>query len=73
MKNSKKTTQFSTAITPQAKRALTIFCKKRGLKINHLLEEMIWDRLEEEMDAEIAAKSDRSELLDLKSVRKLVA
>ena len=73
MKTSNKTTQFSTAISLEAKRALTLFCKKRGLKINHLLEEMIWDRLEEEMDAELAATGDRSDLVALKTVRKLVA
>lgn len=73
MKKSKKSAHFSTALSHEAKDALTLFCKKRGLKINHFLEELIWDRLEEEMDAEIASGSSRSELVDLKAVRKLVA
>lgn len=57
---------FSTTLSPEAKVALTRFCLKRGLKINSFLEEMIWDRLEDEMDMEIADSTDTSELTDLK-------
>lgn len=59
---------FSTTLSKEAKEALGLFCVRRGLKINHFLEELIWDRLEEEMDLEIAAQEDYSTLVDLKKV-----
>ena len=55
--NKQKTTTLSTTLTKEAKEALSAFCLKRGLKINSFLEEIIWDRLEEEMDIEIANDS----------------
>ncbi len=63
-----KAVSFSTTLSAEAKEALTLFCKRRGLKINHFLEAIIWDRLEDEMDAEIANEGD-DELIDLDDLR----
>ena len=65
----KKVANFSTTLSKEAKEALGRFCLRRGLKINHFLEEIIWDRLEEEMDLEIASTTDYSDLVDLKTLR----
>jgi hypothetical protein len=59
---------FSTTLSKECKEAMSLFCVRRGMKINHFLEEIIWDRLEEEMDAEIAKGTDYSDLVDLKKL-----
>ena len=66
----KKTANFSTTLSPEVKEALSRFCLKRGLKINHFLEEIIWDRLEEEMDNEIANNTDLKDLTNLSTFKK---
>lgn len=66
----KKTVSFSTTLSKECKSSLSKFCLKRGLKLNAFLEEIIWDRLEEEMDIEIAQNSDHGDLTDLKDVKK---
>ena len=63
-----KIVDFSTTLSKEAKEALTLFCAQRGLKMNRFLEDLIWDRLEEEMDAELAAVTDQTDLVDLKVV-----
>jgi hypothetical protein len=65
-----KTSTLSTTLSSEAKTALSKFCLKRGLKINHFLEEIIWDRLEEEMDSEIARNTDLKGLTSLSDLRK---
>ena len=64
---------FSTTLSAEAKGALTLFCKRRGLRINHFLEELIWDRLEDEIDTEIANSEVESELVDLDDLRNSAA
>ena len=68
MKKASKVASFSTTLSKEAKEALLIFCARRGLKINHFLEEIIWDRLEDEMDAEIADNTDYRDLVPMKEV-----
>jgi len=68
--NMSKTVSLSTTLSSEAKTALLKFCVKRGLKINHFLEEIIWDRLEEEMDDEIARNTDLKGLTSLSDLRK---
>jgi len=60
---------LSTTLTRQCREALTIFCRRRGLKINHFLEQIIWDRLEDEMDAEVASRDEDKPLVDLDQLR----
>ena len=44
---------FSTTLTKPTKNLLERFCKKRGLRMNHLIERAIIELLEDEMDKEI--------------------
>lgn len=43
---------LSTNIDLKLKKALTDFCKKRGLKIQHFVEKAIVEQLEDEIDLE---------------------
>ena len=43
---------LSTNIDLKLKEALTDFCKKRGLKIQHFVEKAIVEQLEDEIDLE---------------------
>lgn len=63
-----KNVPFSTSLSAEAKEAVTLFCKRRGLKINHFIEELIWERLEDEMDAEIARTGEEA-TIDLDDLR----
>lgn len=66
----KRTSTLSTTLSIEAKEALSAFCLKRGLKINAFLEEVIWDRLEEEMDLELANQTSYDDLTDLEDIKK---
>ena len=44
---------FSTTLTKPTKELLERFCKRRGLRIRHLVERAIVELLEDEMDREI--------------------
>ena len=44
---------FSTTLSRKTKSLLERFCKKRGLRLNHLVEKAILELLEDEMDKEI--------------------
>ncbi len=52
-----KTAFLSTIVSAQLKDALTRFCHKRGLKINHFISEAILEHLEDEED--VASYEDR--------------
>ncbi len=45
-----KLATLSTSIDLELKKALTLFCKKRGLKIQSVVENAIREQLEDEMD-----------------------
>ena len=45
-----KQATLSTNIDSELKKALAIFCKKRGLKIQSVVENAIRERLEDELD-----------------------
>ena len=49
---SKKSSSLSTTIDPDLKTALNDFCKKRGLKIQHVVELALLEKLEDEIDLE---------------------
>ena len=61
----KENVTFSTTLSAQAKESLSKYCKTRGLKINYFLEEIIWDRLEEEMDIELYNKTDLDDVVSM--------
>ena len=46
----KQTAVLSTVIDAQVKKALTHFCRRRGLKVRHVVEEAILEQLEDEID-----------------------
>jgi len=52
---------FSTTLTKETKDLLERFCKKRGLRMNHLVEKAILELLEDEMDKEIIEKRELEE------------
>lgn len=45
-------TKLSTIISKPIKDAVTVFCKKNGLKLKNFIEEALLERLEEQMDIE---------------------
>ena len=47
---SDKIVNLSTQISEKAKKALALFCKKRGIKINRFIEDAIIEKLEDEID-----------------------
>ncbi|MBI3017191.1 MAG: hypothetical protein HYY62_04250 [Deltaproteobacteria bacterium] len=47
-----KKANISTVLSITVKDALMLFCKKRGLKMSHFIEEAIQEHLEDEMDLE---------------------
>jgi len=52
---------FSTTLTKPTKELLERFCKKRGLRINHLVERAIAELLEDEMEKEIIEERELEE------------
>lgn len=61
---------FSTTIHPELKKAANLFCKKRGLKLQHLVEEALLDYLEDEMDLEACRERMNEESIPLESLLK---
>jgi antitoxin component of RelBE/YafQ-DinJ toxin-antitoxin module len=45
-----KLATLSTSIDPELKKALGVFCKKRGLKIQSVVETALREQLEDELD-----------------------
>lgn len=43
---------LSTVIDSNVKKAVTQFCKRRGLKLRHLIEQALVEQLEDEIDLE---------------------
>ena len=57
---------FSTTLTKPTKELLERFCKKRGLRMNHLVERALVELLEDEMDAEIIEERELEETVEWK-------
>lgn len=51
-----RTSPFSTTLSPQTKGLLERFCRKRGIRQNHFVEEAIVEKLEDEMDSELISE-----------------
>lgn len=47
-----RTAPLSTVIDANVKRAVTHFCKRRGLKLQYLVEQALVEQLEDEIDLE---------------------
>ena len=65
-----KSEPLSTLIDGSIKRALVRFCKKKGLKIRHVIEEAIAERLEDELDLAAYRARKNEEVVSLEAVLK---
>lgn len=68
-----KSATLSTIIDPEVKRAVSAFCKRRGLKLQFVVEQALVEQLEDEIDLEAyyARKNEpRVSLGDLLASRK---
>lgn len=65
-----KLVTLSTNLDIQIKEALTAFCKKKGLKIQHFVEKAIVEQLEDEIDLEAYYQRRDEETVSLSSLLK---
>ena len=63
-----KPVTFSTNLDFQIKEALAFFCKKRGLKIQHFVENAIVQQLEDEIDLEAYYKRKNEDTIPLEKL-----
>ncbi len=68
----RKTSHLSTLLSAQIKDALLQYCKRRGLKISHFIEEAIREHLEDEADIEVYEDRRHEERILLKDLLKTV-
>lgn len=59
---------LSTLIDPRIKRALAAYCKKRGLKLRHVIEESLLEKLEDEIDRQAFYDRRDEKLYSIKEV-----
>lgn len=71
-KGMSKTTTLSTNIDSHLKEALTLFCKRRGLKIQTVVEDAIREQLEDEIDLAAYHARKNEEEIHLQTVLKKV-
>ncbi len=65
-----KAASLSTILSLDVKRALTAYCKKRGLKISHFIEEAIREHLEDEADISVYEARKLEERVSLEEILK---
>jgi hypothetical protein len=65
-----KLATLSTYLDIHLKEALTSFCKKRGLKIQHFIEKAVIEQLENEIDLEAYYKRKNEETVSLEELLK---
>lgn len=65
-----KLVTLSTNLDIQIKEALTAFCKKKGLKIQHFVEKAIVEQLEDEIDLEAYYQRKDEETVSFSSLLK---
>jgi len=58
---------FSTTLHRSTKEVMERFCKRRGRRLNHFVEEAILERLEDEMDKEIIESRELEEVVAWKA------
>ncbi|MBK6846394.1 MAG: hypothetical protein IPG96_02165 [Proteobacteria bacterium] len=61
-----KVVSFSTTMSKDTKELLERFCKQRGLRMNHLVEQAILEHLEDEMDRELIESRELEPLVEWK-------
>lgn len=65
-----KLVTLSTNIDEELKEALTDFCRKKGLKIQHVIEKAILDQLEDEIDIDAYLKRKDEEEIPFEKIIK---
>ena len=60
------TTSISSTLSKETKQLLDTYCKKRGVRLNHFLEEAILEKLEDEMDSQIISEREFEKLIPWK-------
>ena len=68
--SSTKVAYLSTTLSAPLKGALIRFCRKRGLKINHFIQEAILERLEDEDDLAVYEKRRHEKKISLEELLK---
>jgi antitoxin component of RelBE/YafQ-DinJ toxin-antitoxin module len=61
-------TTLSTIIDAQVKKAAVEFCKRRGLKLRHLVEQALVEQIEDEMDLETYHQRRTEETISLEKI-----
>lgn len=61
-----KMSTFSTTLTKETKDLLERYCKARGIRMNHFVEKAIFEKLEDEMDADIIGKREFENTIEWK-------
>ena len=62
------TATLSTVIDARVKRALLVYCKRRGLKLRYVVEEALIEQLEDEIDLEAYFARKDEDLFSLEDV-----
>ena len=57
---------FSTTLSSETKKLLERFCKARGIKMNHFVEQALLEKLEDEMDSELVRSREFEETVPWK-------
>jgi hypothetical protein len=63
-----ETATLSTVIDARVKRALSVYCRRRGLKVRYVVEEALIEQLEDEIDREAYHARKDEELFSLEDV-----
>ncbi len=68
MKMNIQAVPFSTMIDAHVKTAVTVFCKRRGLKLRYLVEQALVEQLEDAIDLEAYIRRRAEKTLSLEQV-----
>ncbi|HSA59336.1 MAG TPA: DUF6290 family protein [bacterium] len=63
-----ETVTLSTDIDAQVKKAAVEFCRRRGLKLRHLVEQALIEQIEDEMDLEAYRQRKSEETVPLEDI-----
>ena len=62
------TATLSTVIDARVKRALSVYCKRKGLKVRYVVEEALVEQLEDEIDREAYYARKEEDLFSLEEI-----
>jgi len=63
-----ETTTLSTIIDRRVKKAVTEFCKRRGIKVRYLVEQALVEQLEDEIDLEAYRERRHEKTISLEKI-----